>query len=178
MNTYSALAPGKACTQGRVEPYAVRCSSGEVIVVNLTDAYAPRLPSGLPDPTVPVSSRPIVTRCFNVDANMTQLTVIDSMEHSAGNVTWGLHTRATSISIHGNRVVLMAASGIRMEMRLESTPPGVCRDWQTALVKLSNGTGHNETRFPLYGARKVWSVCPVTVSELRVTLSDLPDVFV
>ncbi len=57
---------------------------------------------------------------------------------------------------------------------MESTPPGVCSDWQVALVKLPNGTLHNQTRFPLYGARKVWSVCPSPVLELRVTLSDLP----
>ena len=39
-------------------------------------------------------------------------------------------------------------------------------------VHLPNGSLHNQTRFPLNGAKKVWAVCAAAVTQLRVTLSD------
>jgi hypothetical protein len=171
VNTFSSLIPGSACKTDILG--VTSCGAGEVMVVNLTDAYGPQLPSGLPDPSVPASARPVVSRAFHVNAKMTELLVVDSISNSHDNVSWAMHTRAASISLHGSTAILVADTGIRMQIRLESTPPGVCSSWNATLVKLPNGTLHNQTRFPLYGAKKVWSVCQSMVTELRVTLSDL-----
>ena len=104
---------------------------------------------------------------------MSQLTVIDSISNGQHNVTWGLHTRAASIETHGHSATLTAPSGIRMRMRSASTPPGACGAWQSAVIKLTNGSLLSETRFPLRGAKKVWMVCAKAATELRVTLTDL-----
>jgi hypothetical protein len=202
VNTFSALTPGRACkwvkkgggqSGGTATATAtaiatataptVTCGAGEVMVVNLTEAYAPQLPNGLPNPAIPAAARPVVLRAFHLNANMSRLTVLDSISNSRDNVTWGIHTRADCIALHGSLAILEVGMGtgeigtggqpgMQLRMQLESTPPNVCGNWQTSLVQLPNGTLHNETRIPLYGAKKLWSVCTSAVSELRVTLSD------
>ena len=67
----------------RQAPAKYTCGAGEVMVVNLTNAYAPQLPSGLPDPTVPASARPVVSRAFHLAEDMAELTVLDSLAHTA-----------------------------------------------------------------------------------------------
>ena len=257
MNTFSSLSPGKAW---RIESGVgtddqrgkVMCSAGEVMVVNLTSAYAPQLPNGLPDPHASVlentcfivsrlareklkqkmpveldgwtpenvccavgtqaSARPVVSRAFHLAEGMTNLTIVDSIDWRASsldNVTFGIHTRAASVvlqgdhqtlplviasctgglvltltnilcgracgcDIAGSSAILVAPErGLRLRLEMHSDPPGACSDWHTAVVDLPNGTLHNQTRFPLYGARKVWSVCERGVAEMRVKLSGL-----
>ena len=108
-----------------------------------------------------------------MNKGMSELLVVDSIVRNSDNVTWAMHTSAEAVVLHGQSVVLVSPSGMKMQMQLNTTPPGVCADWRAAQVTLPNGTLHNETRFPLYGAQKVWSVCSSAVSEVQVTLRDL-----
>ena len=81
---------------------------------------------------------------------------------------------ACGCDIAGSSAILVAPERrLRLRLEMHSEPPGACSDWHAAVVHLPNGTLHNQTRFPLYGAKKVWSVCERGVAEMRVRLSDL-----
>ena len=177
VNIFSELTPGAACKPGAAR-HRPGCGPGEVMTINLTNAWAPQLPSGLPDPASPASARKSVTRSFHVNANMTELVVVDSISNNCerDNMTWGIHTRA-AVLVSGATAVLAAPpspSGVRRRVVLVavSKPPGLCGGWQWAPVVLPGGTLPNNTRFPLSGAQKVWLVCHSAVSELRVALRD------
>ena len=172
VNSYSSLQPGAACSAGGA---MARCGSGEVMVINLTAAYAPRLPNGLPDP-IRAADGPSVTRAFHTDFSKHgshQMLVVDSIQNSAANVSWGLHTRAQSISIDGRTATLEAAGGLRLQVRSQSMPPSACGDWASALVTLPGGTQPNNTRFPLHGAKKLWMVCSKQVTQVNVSFMNL-----
>jgi hypothetical protein len=190
VNVFSTLQPGSACRRTSSSAAAAAasvligegasdhpwvCGAGEVMVVNLTSAYAPQLPNGLPDPHQAARS---IVRSFLLSEQRTSLTVIDTIEQrsnskSEDNVTFGLHTRASGIHINGSGATLVAPTGLRPHVNLTSVPANACGGWKSALVRLPNGTLHNQTRFPLYGAKKLWVVCTSAASELRVTLYDM-----
>ena len=172
VNIYSALTPGAACRHAGGH---VTCGAGEVMVVNLSSAYGPRLPSGLPNTSVPVSSRPAVSRTFEVNSNMTVLIVtdvIDSVQAVRNNFTWAVHTRAARVVRHGRTAMLFDLDGAGIKLQDESVS-GLCGPWQWAPVALPGGTLPNNTRFPLRNAQKVWLVCNPAVSKLTVSISDL-----
>ena len=177
VNIFSPLTQGSSC---HGSGSTARCGEGHLLTVNLTEAYAPRLPNGLPDTASPASARVSVQRAMHTNANMSQLLVIDSIGgNNRDNVTWGIHTRAAvaaraSGGVDDRSVVVLSApNGMKLQMSVESKPPQACGPWRWATVQLPGGTMLNNTRFPLRGAKKVWLVCSSQVSELRVTMSDL-----
>ena len=46
-----------------------------------------------------------------------------------------MHTRAASVLLSGSVATLVAPGGMRMRMRIQSTPAGACGDWRTAVVQ-------------------------------------------
>lgn len=170
VNVFSPLVAGAACNRqlkGHV------CGNGVVMVVNLTSAYAPRLPNGLPDPAAPDTARTAVVRTFALDAGRAALRIRDAIAGGRDNLSWAFHTRVPSVVLHGDWAELISPAGLRMEARTRSTPDSACSNWEAEIVRLPNGTQHDKMRFPLDGVKKLWVVCHRNVTAVEVTMRDL-----